>query len=176
VSLKEELAMLEIIQAEMDEHAESVRELFGEYLGWVMGMLNREFGIHFDIAAVLEQDILTLGKFAPPSGRLLLARYSDRIVGLVCLKLLSVDTGELKRMYVRPQFRGLGIGHALVAELLAQARAIGYRRICLDSPPFSHAAHTLYRSLGFEEITAYPGVEIPKELHHNWRFMEKLLE
>lgn len=167
--------MLKIIQAETAAHVAYVRELFGEYLQWVGGMLQREFGFNTDIAAILEQDMRTLSKFAPPTGRLLLASDAGQVIGLGCLRSLSAETGEIKRMYVRPPFRGRGIGRALLTELLAQAHAIGYQYIRLDSAPFLPESHALYRSAGFREIPAYPGVEIPQEFHHNWLFMEKLL-
>jgi ribosomal protein S18 acetylase RimI-like enzyme len=78
-------------------------------------------------------------------------------------------------MFVRPAFRGKSIGRALVDELIAEACQMGYQRICLDSARFMMAAHALYRSVGFEEVSAYAGSEIPKEFQAHWVFMEKTL-
>jgi GNAT superfamily N-acetyltransferase len=84
-------------------------------------------------------------------------------------------TGEIKRMYVRPDFRGQGIGRALLEALLAEARPAGYRRVRLDSGPFMKAAHALYRRVGFHEIAPYPESEIPVAFHEQSVFMEKQL-
>lgn len=78
-------------------------------------------------------------------------------------------------MHVRPAFRGDGIGRALVDGLLAEACQMGYPRVRLDGARFMHAAYTLYRSIGFEEIAAYAGSEIPQEFRAHWIFMEKAL-
>ena len=78
-------------------------------------------------------------------------------------------------MYVRPEFRRRGIGAALLEELIAQAREIGYAAIRLDCPLFLKPAHALYRSAGFYEIEPYAGTEIPPEFQHLWLFMEKRL-
>ena len=168
--------MLQIVHASTDEHVQAVRELFGEYLHWGGSMIQREFAITLDIGAMLEADMRTLSKFDPPWGRLLIARAGTHLAGMACLKRLTDDTGEVKRMYVRPQFRRMGIGQTLLAELLTQARAIGYHHARLDSARFMHAAHALYRSLGFQEIAPYCESEVPAEFHQYWIFMEKALE
>jgi putative acetyltransferase len=91
------------------------------------------------------------GAYAPPRGALLLAR------GLGCVALRSFDdtTCELKRLYVRPQARGSGLGRALVDEVVAEARRLRYARMRLDTLPIMVAAQTLYEQLGFREIPAY---------------------
>jgi GNAT superfamily N-acetyltransferase len=91
------------------------------------------------------------GAYAPPCGALLLAR------GLGCVALRPFDdtTCELKRLYVRPQARGSGLGHALVAEVVAEACRLHYARMRLDTLPTMVAAQALYEQLGFREIPAY---------------------
>ena len=168
--------MLTIVQAHMEQDAGSIRELFGEYLEWLNGMLTREFEVSLDVGSMLEADLADLIKFAPPSGRLLLAQYEGQFAGSVCLRRLSNEVGEVKRVYVRPAFRGQGIGQVLLAKLLDEARLIGYARIRLDSGPFMTAAHALYRSAGFHEIEGYPESEAPSSFHPRWVFMERSLE
>lgn len=168
--------MVDIFQASTAEHMQQARELFWEYLEWGNLMLNREFGVDFDIKSMLEQDMLELAKFSPPQGRLLLAaEQQGQPVGIACLRKIGDGVGEVKRMYVRPAFRGRGIGLALLETLIEAAREIGYGTLRLDSAKFMAAAHAMYRSAGFREIEPYPESEIPAEFQTNWIFMERTL-
>ena len=158
-----------------DSDRSSVRELFWEYLQWANAGVNEAFNVNFDIETMLEEDMATLEKFRPPEGRLLLATEGEQAAGIGCLKSLRTGVGELKRMYVRPEFRGRGLGRALFESLLAEASIAGYRSIQLDSAGFMHAAHGLYRSAGFRDIDPYPESEIPAEFQKHWVFMEREL-
>ncbi len=167
--------MSHIYQVKTGEEQAHVRELFWEYLQWANRRVNEEFGVTFDIEAMLEEDMAALAKFSPPDGRILLASCESRLAGIACLKKLREDVGEIKRMYVRPAFRGQGIGRSLLEALLSEARKIGYPLVRLDSARFMEAAHALYRSSGFREIEAYPESEIPPEFQAHWIFMQKRL-
>jgi GNAT superfamily N-acetyltransferase len=164
--------MVEIFQAGTPEHQGQVRELFWEYLQWGNSMLDREFGISFDIKSMLEGDMRELVKFSPPQGRLLLAYEQGQPAGIACLRKIREGMGEVKRMYVRPDFRGRGIGKALLESLIEAAREIGYATVRLDSARFMAAAHAMYRSAGFREIEPYAESEIPVEFQPKWIFME----
>jgi GNAT superfamily N-acetyltransferase len=165
--------MIEIIQAQERVHLPRIHELFWEYLQWANARLNVEFGVDFDIAEMLEQDMVELGKFLPPNGRLLLGRCDGQLAGIACMRKLNKDMGEVKRMYVRSTIRRRGVGQALLSRLLDEARAIGYQRVRLDSARFMKEAHALYRSYGFREIEPYEGSEIPNEFQVHWIFMER---
>lgn len=165
--------MGQIIVATKEQHAQPIRELFWEYLQWANAKVEENFGVSFDIASMLEEDMNTLGKFMPPTGRLLLAYLEDQPMGIACLKALTGRLGEVKRMYVRPEGRNQGLGRALLDQLLEEACQIGYERVRLDSARFMTEAHQLYRTSGFREIEAYEGSEIPKEFQKNWIFMER---
>ena len=167
--------MSHIYQAETDEDRSWVRKLFWQYLEWANGRVNEEFGVDFDIKTMLEDDMAELEIFSPPDGRVLLAIDESRAAGIGCLRRILEDVGEIKRMYVRPQFRGKGIGRAILAALLDEAREAGYPKVRLDSARFMKAAHSLYRSAGFREIEPYPESEIPLDFQENWIFMEKQL-
>lgn len=117
-----------------------------------------------------------LDMFLPPNGRLILVSIGYETVGLGCLRKIGDGLAEIKRMYVRPQFRGRGIGRDLLEHLFRQAKMMGFRRLRLDSTRFMHIAHSLYRSCGFKEIDPYPESEIPEELREYWVFMELNLE
>jgi GNAT superfamily N-acetyltransferase len=161
-----------IRQAVSTQDMEHVRELFLEYLLWANQRLNAEYGIDFDVVSMVEEDMAHLDIFSPPDGRLLLAMEGKDAAGLICMRRIRADIGEIKRMYVRPEFRGKGIGRQLVDNLIAEARAIGYPRMRLDSTRFMVEAHSLYRSAGFKEIEEYPESEIPEEYRAYWVFME----
>ena len=167
--------MASIHQAETDEDRALIRELFWEYLEWANERLNQEYGINLDIESMLERDMTKLEIFLPPDGRLLLAIEGARGTGLACMKRIRKEVGEIKRMYVRPEFRGRGIGRVLLEALIAEAREMGYPTIRLDSTHFMETAHSLYCSVGFCEIEPYPESEIHPEYQANWIFMEKQL-
>ena len=167
--------MLRIYQIETDQDRVYFRELSWEYLQWAKARVNEEYGINVDVKSMLDQTMRELDKFLPPYGRLLIAEYEGQVVGLACMRRIREDIGEIKRMYVRPAFRRKGMGRALLEALIAAAREIGYPRIRLDSTRFMVEAHSLYRSIGFQEIEPYPESEIPEEFQQHWIFMEKQL-
>jgi GNAT superfamily N-acetyltransferase len=167
---------IEVIIAEREQHAPQIRELFWEYLQWANARVNEEFKVSFDIVTMLEDDMQDLDKFMPPHGRLLLGYIEKDLAGIACLKALTPRIGEVKRMYVRPNHRKAGLGRALLNRLLQEAQQIGYQLVRLDSAQFMREAHQLYRSIGFKEIAAYEGSEIPKEFQENWVFMEMALD
>ena len=94
-------------------------------------------------------------RYGKPDGRLYLARVDGAPAGCAALRRLNDRTCELKRLYVRPDFRGHRIGEALIRRILDDAREIGYRHVLLDTLPFLHAAVRLYREMGFYEIGCY---------------------
>jgi ribosomal protein S18 acetylase RimI-like enzyme len=134
------------------------RALFEEYAAWLdVDLCFQNF----------EQELASLpGAYAPPRGRLLLAGPHELPVGCIALRPLPHESqataiGEIKRLYVRPEARSSGLGRSLVETLLAEARAIGYRELKLDTLAGMTAARTLYTTLGFRECEAY----YPNPLH-----------
>jgi len=124
-----------------------VRELFREY----------QQSIGTDLCFQnFESELATLpGAYAPPRGRLYLGMSSGE--GACCAGLRPCDeaAAEMKRLYVRPQHRGLGYGLALANTLIADARSLGYRRLVLDTLPAMKAAQAMYEALGFRDIEPY---------------------
>jgi len=133
------------------------RELIDEWCRW----LEVEHGIDLGYQAVRAEIDGLPGAYAPPSGRLWLAlaressHSSPAAAGCVALRALSDGVCELKRLYVRPAFRGHGIGRALTVEAIEEARSLGYRAMRLDTAAFLPAANRLYAELGFREIAPY---------------------
>jgi putative acetyltransferase len=96
------------------------------------------------------------GDYEPPDGRLLLALHEGELAGCVALHKLDGEICEMKRLYLRPKFRGKGLGRALAEEVISEARQIGYKRMRLDTvEPVMKDAVAMYRRLGFREITPY---------------------
>ena len=110
------------------------------------------------------------GAYAPPSGRLLLAFEGDVPAGCVAIRKIEEGICELKRLWVRPAFRGTALGRRLVVDVLREAREMGYGRVRLDTLPSMTAAQALYLSLGFLDIPPYNDHPIV-----GTRFMEAIL-
>ena len=139
---------LTITQATSAAQIAQVRELFLEYAN------SLGFSLCFQS---FDQELAGLpGDYAPPEGRLLLAEYEGKLAGCVALHKLSDEVSEMKRLYLRPAFRGKGLGRVLADEILRQARTIGYQRLRLDTvEPVMKDAVAMYRRLGFREIAPY---------------------
>jgi GNAT superfamily N-acetyltransferase len=133
----------------------AARDLIAEYLRWIASFAAASYGLSFDIDAMVTSDIEDRAKFYPPSGRFYVIRREDANVGVGCLKRITPSVAEIQRMYVQPHVRGVGAGGLLLQQLLSDARAIGYEAVRLESLKFLSAAHALYKSVGFTEITPY---------------------
>jgi putative acetyltransferase len=139
---------VEVRCADGPEDMAVVRKLFREYARWL------DFDLCFQ---GFEEELTTLpGRYAPPRGGLWLAEVGDAPVGVVGLRPLEAHVCELKRLWVRAPFRGLGLGRRLTETAIAAARLYGYRAMRLDTVgPRMTAAQALYGRLGFIEIPPY---------------------
>jgi putative acetyltransferase len=148
VSVSSVFQAFDVRQAESAQQLSAIRELFLEYaqsLGFSLCFQN------------FDKELAGLpGDYAPPEGRLLLAMHKDTPAGCVALHKLDHEIGEMKRLYVRPKFRGKGLGRALAERIIADARQTGCKRLRLDTvEPRMQAAVAMYRQLGFREIAPY---------------------
>lgn len=140
--------MIRIIQAETPEQIEEARRLFREYEAW-LGLDLCFQGFEAEIANLP-------GKYALPDGRLFLAFVDEKAAGCIALRKLEKGICEMKRLYVRSEFRALGLGRTLIEKLINEARLIGYEKMRLDTLPDKMAkAVKLYESYDFRAIPAY---------------------
>lgn len=131
-----------------------ILSLFTEYTRMLVSH-DPSFQIYLDIQHY-EDEIRDLeAKYGRPDGRLYLALWEGETAGCIALRKLDEQRCEMKRLYVRPAFRGHKIGDALVDRILQDARAIGYRYMLLDTLPFLESAIHMYQKRGFYEIPCY---------------------
>jgi ribosomal protein S18 acetylase RimI-like enzyme len=153
-----------ILQAETAGQIEQARMLFREYESW--------FGLNLCFQNFDEEVANLPGKYAKPDGRLLLAFADENLAGCIALRKLEDEICEMKRLFVRDEFRGQKIGNLLIEKLIEEAQVVGYRKMRLDTyPPKMPKAVSLYKSHGFREIAPY---------YHNpygeTLYMEKILD
>jgi ribosomal protein S18 acetylase RimI-like enzyme len=149
-----DFSLTAFIQARSGDEVAHARELFREYEAWLgIDLCFQNF----------EKELAELpGKYAPPEGRLLLAVENGKVVGCVALRKIGQGICEIKRLFLRPAFRGKGLGRQLAERIIRDAREIGYERMRLDTlPPKMNDAIALYRSLGFKEIKPYYDNPVP---------------
>ena len=149
---------MKLIQATTNAELAIARDLFEEYAA----------SLNIDLCfQSFEQEVAGLpGKYAPPEGRLLLAMIENKVAGCVAMRPLADGVCEMKRLYLRPEFRRLGLGRTLVDVIIEAARGIGYECMRLDTLPGKmDQAIALYCSLGFREIEPYYENPLPGALY-----------
>ena len=139
--------LLQIVEVKTKDELLEVKKLFEEYAS------SLEISLDFQD---FDRELVNLpGDYAPPDGCLLIASLEGEVAGCVALRKFNASICEMKRLYSRPQFRGLRIGRTLCEAVIDRARKIGYERMRLDTLPSMETAKTLYISLGFREIEPY---------------------
>lgn len=140
--------MIEIRKAESENEIAQTKMLFREYEKWL--------GISLCFQNFDDEVANLPGKYAEPDGRLFLAFAEEKLAGCIALRKLEDGICEMKRLFVREDFRGLKIGKILIEKIIEEAKIIGYGKMRLDTyPPKMGKAVSLYESFGFREIPAY---------------------
>lgn len=153
--------------------------LNGEYLSWVRREMVRCLGAAAHDKAGLscpEEGYRALRQICAdqgPRGVFYLILLEDKVAGMCGLRSAHGDIAEIKRIYVRPPYRGKHLGQQALRRLIEDARILGFGGICLDTAPFMTEAHRLYESHGFADCPAYEGTEVPPEFRAAWRFMSR---
>jgi GNAT superfamily N-acetyltransferase len=159
----------QVTLTEAQTHADIIaaRELFIEYAAWIGFSLAYQ---NFD------EELASLpGKYTAPSGRLLLARVDNGWAGCGAIRQLDTSVCEMKRLFVRPEFRGCGLGRRLAERLISDAREMGYSTMRLDTVPEKMGdAVRLYRALGFRDIPAYYAGARSETLYFELRLRESI--
>lgn len=153
---------IQISPARFPDDADDVRSILVEYA--------QSLGFELCFQGFQAELDCLPGRYAPPSGRLLIARSPSDLAGVIALRDLGSGSCEMKRLYIRPAHRGRGLGRLLCESLIAEARRIGYRSMKLDTVPQMHNAQRLYERLGFRDIPPYCENPVPDA-----RFMELTL-
>ena len=138
-----------IIEAATPADVADVRAMLLEYQAWV--------GVDLCFQNFAGELANLPGDYAPPAGALFVARADGGLIGMIALRRLDDDRAEMKRLFVRPAGRGRGLGRRLAERVIVEARARGYRELCLDTLPVMQDAQRLYEQLGFRDIAAYYG-------------------
>jgi ribosomal protein S18 acetylase RimI-like enzyme len=139
---------MRFVQVSSEQEINLARQLFREYEKWIdVDLCFQSF----------EKELASLpGSYAPESGRLLLAYSDQELAGCIALRRISDETCEMKRLFLRPEFHGRGLGRTLAEKIISEAREMGYFRMRLDTIPGKmDKAIALYRSLGFKKIPPY---------------------
>lgn len=154
--------MIRLVEAYDQQSCEIVKDLFREYEAFL--------GVDLCFQGFAEELASLPGKYAPPDGAMLLAYVDDQPAGCVALKKIAPEVCEMKRLYVRPAFRKLGLGRKLAESIIQRAIDLGYPLMKLDTLATLEAAVALYKQLGFQETTPYYDNPLPQVI-----YMEKRL-
>jgi GNAT superfamily N-acetyltransferase len=161
-------------------HRQALLGINIEYMSWVAEGIEEAFGLTpsellgMEVPDYVSSVVDKVCGEPPPRGAFYLVHVGDALAGMGGLRPLADGVAEIKRIYVRPTFRGIQLGHAILQRLLADAQAFGYQTLRLDSAPFMQSAQRLYAAAGFVDRSPYPGLEVPEVLHAGWRFMERV--
>jgi len=174
---------LHFLLADLQVHRSQISDLMVELYEWTAKEIRERAKI--DILAVrgfssfrewVAKDFHRLISEVSSRGVFYLVEFDGTIIGMGALDQIKEKTGAIKRMYIRPAYRGKGIGKTLLQQLLQKAKELGYNSIYLDTARFMTAAHNLYRSFGFVECEEYPETEILPRMRPYWLCMKKTLK
>jgi ribosomal protein S18 acetylase RimI-like enzyme len=160
-------------------HRLTVVDLSENYFSWIACELQKNYNIDMysmistSLRDYVENNVDEFSSSISRDGVFYLIQVKDKIVGMGALRKLKEGIGEIKRMYIKPEYRGKGLGKRMLQLLLGKGNEYGFSAIYLETGCFMTTAQHLYRSAGFHDREVYPGTEVPPQLRHVWLFMEK---
>jgi putative acetyltransferase len=157
---------LDVRVAESPDEIEAVRQLWRDY--W------RSFGLSMDFQGFGQELQGLPGACCAEGGLLLLAFCNDEPAGTIALRRLDRTSGEVKRLYLRPQFRGHGLGRRLLEAVIERARALGYESLYADTLPVMTEALSLYERMGFGRVEAYSSAPTPGAIYMKLKLVSPL--
>ena len=159
-----------------ESQLEEIRIILNEFLSFIANELKKPpWNFNLDVEHEVDFTMNNLDKFAKPDGRLLLVEVDGKIAGTISLRKIRNDSGEIKRMYVRPKFRGEKLGNLMIEEVIRVSKENGFSKLYLDTAHFMSSAISLYKNFGFKETSSYPESVHPKELLNKMIYMMKEL-
>jgi ribosomal protein S18 acetylase RimI-like enzyme len=171
--------VVEFVPFDMNVHKEAYRQLNIELIAWIADQLRENYQI--DAVSIVGQSIPEyvddhleeLTRLKPPEGIIYLLVVEEDVAGMGALRRLDGRIGEIKRMYIRPTYRGRGYGKQMLNKLLQAGREFGFTSFLLETSKFMAVAQHIYKSAGFIEREEYPESETPTILRQYQLFMEK---
>lgn len=183
--------MVEFIPINLNVHKSLLVDLNEEYLSWIARELKKHYDVDiFNMEGTIqnnkiEQKVLIrayakasveqLTSYIPPEGIYYILQIDEKIAGMGALRKIKMNVGEVKRMYIRPEYRGQGLGKILLSQILRKAKEFRFSTIRLETGKFMTTAQFIYHEAGFREIDEYPEIETPPPLRAYWLFMEKVI-
>ena len=159
-----------------ESHLGAIRLILIEYMKFIANeIIKPPWQFNVDIEHEVDFTMNNLDKFAEPDGRLLLVEVDGEIAGTISLRKIRRDCGEIKRMYIKPEFRGEKLGNLMIEKVISVSKENGVSKLYLDTALFMSSAVYLYKKFGFKETDSYPECIVPKELWDKWIFMMKEL-
>ena len=148
-----------------ESQLEKIRLILIEYLTFIANeAIKPPWERNVDVEHEVDFTMNNLDKFAEPDGRLLLVEVDGQIAGTISLRKIREDCGEIKRMYIKPEFRGNKLGNLMIEKVISVSKENGFSKLYLDTTLFMSSAVSLYERFGFTETVSYPECIVPKEL------------
>jgi len=173
--------MVDFISLKLELYKSHLIDLNEEYLSWIADEMQQRYKIDVElllgvsIREFVKKFLEELSSYLPPEGIFYVLQVDNLIIGMGALRKLKKGVGEIKRMYIKPKYRGNGYGKEMLELLLKKGQEFGFSSIRLDTGKFMAAAQRVYRLAGFQEREGYPESEVPNFLLPHWLFMEKFI-
>lgn len=173
--------MVKFVPYDDNRHRIPFFELNVELITWISEEMRARHNVDAEsmmgqtVQEYVETVFDTFAALKPPKGMLYILEIDDEVAGMGAVKPLEDGVGEIKRMYIRPKYRGKGFGKAMLQRLIQKAKTLGYTTLRLETGDYSTTAHHIYRSAGFKDIDEYTHMETPEWYRQYCLFMEKKL-